>query len=189
MEAFPVRKDELPTRVFLRHMDKLRTQIPQLRQARFVIAPECNLGLEASHLAVAIMEYSKTSDIHRGRICIIDEAGGEHVGIRTGKGVLTTKEAMIKIASAVVDNLRLRFYRNMVCCCNTIQINATDIRTIFCHQLEFYGATVLPPIRPGAPARRVWGGKRGGRSDDLVMAFQIALVSNRLYMSQPGKYI
>ena len=188
MEAFPVRKDVLPSRVFLRHLDKLRSDIPQLKNSVFVIAPECDMGLQANEVAVAVMEYAKTKEEHSGRIRIMDEGGGVHYGIRTGGGPISNKEAMIKIASAVVDNLRLRFYRHMICCCNPIQINADAIRVVFCHQLEFYGATVLPPIRPGAPARRVWGGKRGGRSDDLVMAFQIGLIANQLFKSQPGKY-
>ena len=188
MEAFPVRKSELPTRVFLRHMDKLRLAIPQVYHAIFVIAPECNMGLQANELAVAVQEHTKVTKMHQERICVIDEGGGEHYGIRTEGSPISSKENMIKMASGVIDNLRLRFYRKMVCCCNPLQMDAPTIRVLFCHQLEFYGATVRPPIRPGAPALRIWEGKRGGRSDDLVMAFQIGLVANRLYMSQPSKY-
>jgi len=184
-----VRKDELPTRVFMRHIDALRKNIPQLLYATFVIAPECNMGLQANELAIAVQKHCVKSELHQNRVCVIDEGGGVHYGIRTDGGTgISSKENMIKIASAVVDNRRLRFYRNMVCCCNPRQNDAATMRIRFCHELEFYGATVLPPIRPGAPARRSWGGKKGGRSDDLAMAFQICLVANYYYMSQPNKY-
>ena len=65
MEAFPVRKSELPTRVFLRHMDKLRLAIPQVYHAIFVIAPECNMGLQANELAVAVQEHTKITKMHQ----------------------------------------------------------------------------------------------------------------------------
>ncbi len=181
-------KAVLPTRVFLKHIDALRRDIPQLRFSTFVIAPECNMGLQANEVAVAVQEHAANHEGHRDRVIVMDEGGGEHYGIRTDGSALTSKENMIKIASAVVDNLRLQFYRHMICCCNPLRLDATAIRVQFCHQLEYYGATVIPPIRPGAMPRRHWTGKRGGRSDDLAMVFQIALIANHLFMSQPNKY-
>lgn len=174
---------------FLQHLDALRERIPKLRNTTFVVAPECNLGVQATELAHSIMAHRDATPMHRDRIVILDE-GGSQYGIRTDdrRNIVTSKENMQLTAKAVIDPKKLRFLYNAVCVCNTVRLDTLDAFTRLVKQLEVYGADLLKPLKPGGQVRRHFHGKRGSGKDDLAMAFQLCLVANQLFFTQPRKY-
>ena len=189
MEDFGVVKTVPTVDKFLLHLDALRQKLPALRTTVFVVAPECNMGLHANELAMRVLLHKNKTRMHMERITVLDE-GGSQYGIRTEdrKNILTSKENLRNMAAAAIDNKRVRFLRGLVTVCDPDRQTEESITKRFVQQLERYGADVLPPLRMGDRPRRKWHGKRGAAGDDLAMAFQLNLLANRLFMSQPGKY-
>lgn len=189
MEDFGVVKTVPTVDKFLKHLDALRQRLPALRTTVFVVAPECNMGLHANELAMRVLLHKNKTRMHKERITVLDE-GGTQYGIRTEdrRNMLTSKENLRNMAAMAIDNKRVRFLRGLVTVCDPDRHTEDTITKRFVQQLERYGADVLPALRTGDKPRRKWHGKRGGAGDDLAMAFQLNLLANRLFMSQPGKY-
>jgi hypothetical protein len=189
MEDFPTPKHMPASHSVVKHLDVLRRRFPQLKNATFVVAPECNMGNDANELAYLVMQHRDKTPMHKDRIVVLDE-GESQYGIRTGdkRKEVTMKETMCKNARAVVDAKKLRFLHNFVTVCNELDKDRAALAARFVQQLQVYGAELLPARTPGASLRRIWHGKHGGQHDDLAMVFQLGIAANQLFFSQPHKY-
>ena len=157
-------------------VEKLR-RYPQMRAARFVIAPESNLGAFAS----SIYDQMNRSGMLEYIVINLDR-GGQLPGIRTNEH---NKMSMGLAYRYMMDRKEIRVWKNFATINHKRGDGDRDLWKEYVRQMSKFLRIVEPPKESGGRPKIKLTGKHTGSEDDLIMcSFMFPLVSRAWELNQ-----
>lgn len=162
--------------IVLKHIEALR-RLPGCSGADIIFVPESNYGNESQHYCLYLIEKRVP------RVYLMDE-DKKHIGLRTDN---SAKKRMAILMSHALRAHVVRFHPLLVT--TNEENNPTENRALLIQQLSDYKRKLVVRRTSGEDDgslkyTEVFGGKHGGRKDDVAIGIQLNYIGHVIFMQK-----